>query len=253
MLCSGHGRGRIGKPLLRPLQLIMLELRAKVKPMVSEPQFKKQVFHLSAFPFLAEPIDRSTSMLGRFGQLRYVQLTHPLETNEAVDLNSLYYVDPGISFRDLFRDLNARGTSGFILSNPSAPGYIRDFVFVYAQEFANAAINLLGPDFLSKASEESVARVFNRLHTSSDGVLNWSTPVFLGEYPFDFEPTSETGLFLHIDDTMSNFMWYLNSEFLSETATKKTVFVCTNDHKNPDPDSGTCYKCPFPIVKAQDD
>lgn len=38
--------------------------------------------------------------------------------------------------------------------------------------------------------------------------------------------------------------WFLNHEGLVATTTRKTQFVCTNGHENPDPDHGTCYQCP---------
>jgi hypothetical protein len=40
--------------------------------------------------------------------------------------------------------------------------------------------------------------------------------------------------------------WLLNHETLMATSTRKTVWKCINDHENPDPDHGTCYRCPFP-------
>ncbi len=45
--------------------------------------------------------------------------------------------------------------------------------------------------------------------------------------------------------------FFLNHETLRETLTHRVWFLCTNHHRNPDPDHGTCYHCPFPIVGTE--
>ena len=42
--------------------------------------------------------------------------------------------------------------------------------------------------------------------------------------------------------------YFLNHEAVADPATKRLYFVCTNNHRNPDPDHGYCYSCPAKIV-----
>jgi len=45
--------------------------------------------------------------------------------------------------------------------------------------------------------------------------------------------------------------WYLNQETVYEAQTERTIFICSRDHRNTDPDNGTCWKCPLPIVRTE--
>jgi hypothetical protein len=45
--------------------------------------------------------------------------------------------------------------------------------------------------------------------------------------------------------------WLLTKDALLHTATKRLVYICANNHENPDPDHGTCYKCPAKIVRNE--
>jgi len=45
--------------------------------------------------------------------------------------------------------------------------------------------------------------------------------------------------------------WYLNHEPVYEAQTERTIFICKRNHRNTDPDSGTCWKCPAPIVRTE--
>jgi hypothetical protein len=47
--------------------------------------------------------------------------------------------------------------------------------------------------------------------------------------------------------------WYFNDPELKVMAMRRTVYVCKNNHRNADPDHGTCYYCPYPITAQFED
>jgi hypothetical protein len=148
-------------------------------------------------------------------------------------------MDTTTSFREVYSQLNRSGNSGFLLS---ANGEVRGYVKAY--ELATEVVQRANGDAqaLRTYSSEAIGELIAEFGVPLVPVL-----------PAD-EDATESLLYqkgetvFRIKEANGRLGWYLNHEGVRETATKKTVFICSNGHRNPDSDHGTCYRCPFPIV-----
>ena len=150
-------------------------------------------------------------------------------------------IDTGTIFKEAYAQLNRSGSSGFLLVDK---GDLRGWI--KADRLAQAIVKEAKGDAerLRELSAEPIGKVVERLAptvlvTVTDAPPN-ATEVMLDDV------VEET--VFRIAEADGTTGWYLNHETVREAATKPTVFVCQVGHRNPDPDHGTCYSCPFPIV-----
>ena len=150
-------------------------------------------------------------------------------------------LDTATTFREVYSQLNRSGCSGFILS---AKGEVEGYV--KASELAEQVVQKANGDAqtLRTYSNEPIGKIVSEFKTML-------VPVQLAATDATESVLQNTGdTVFRIFETDGTAGWYLNHEGVLATATKKTVFICTNGHRNPDPDHGTCYRCPFPIIRT---
>lgn len=156
-----------------------------------------------------------------------------------VSQEKLPRIDAGTTFKDTYSQLNRTGGSGFVLSDMgSIRGYVK------GDQLAAAVVQKANGDAqqLREYSAKQIGEVITQFATPLVPVA----PVPDGATEGQLHAVDETVFEIREDDR--HIGWYLNHETVLDATTKKTVFLCTNGHQNPDSDHGTCYSCPFPIV-----
>jgi hypothetical protein len=153
-------------------------------------------------------------------------------------------MDAATIFREVYSQLNRSGCSGFLVS---AQGEVQGYV--KADELAKKVVEQASgiPQTLRVYCSQPVGEVITEFAMPLVPVL----PAATGATESVLQETGDT--VFRIAEANVTVGWYLNHEGVREAATKKTVFICTNNHRNPDPDHGTCYRCPFPIVGTDTD
>lgn len=156
-----------------------------------------------------------------------------------IAMEKLPRIDAGTTFKDTYSQLNRSGCSGFLLSDT---GQVRGYC--KGDELASVVVKEANGNAqkLREYSAEQIGKVITRMGA-------YLVPVVLapaGATDLELHSAEET-VFEVVEDDRS-IGWYLNHETVLDATTKKTVFICTNGHANPDSDHGTCYSCPFPIV-----
>jgi hypothetical protein len=154
-------------------------------------------------------------------------------------MEKLPRIDAGTTFKDTYSQLNRSGCSGFLLSDT---GEVRGYC--KGDELAAVVVKQAHGD-AQKLREYSTARI-GEVITRFGASLVPVVPTPAGASEAELHAAGETVFDVIEDDR--HIGWYLNHETVLDATTKKTVFICTNGHPNPDSDHGTCYSCPFPIV-----
>ena len=157
-----------------------------------------------------------------------------------VSQEKLPRIDASTTFKDTYSQLSRSGGSGFVLSDM---GEVRGYV--KGDQLAAAVVRKANGDAqqLRDYSAKHIGDVITQFAFPLVPVL----PVPQGATEEQLHKVvKETVYEIREDDR--HIGWYLNHETVLDATTKKTVFVCTKGHPNPDSDHGTCYKCPFPIV-----
>jgi hypothetical protein len=170
-----------------------------------------------------------------------------IESGHFVPLANLNSIDSNQRLSDVYRQLSqAPLTGSFILREPG-----RSEIYVKAPALAHAISTVVGEDFskwemfCSMPLGEVIARVP-------------TTGVFVDIDNRQVEANSEEENLRRVPDRVFTVAqrgrivgWYLNHESALNVSTKRTVFICARGHRNKDPDTGTCYTCPAPIVKTE--
>lgn len=149
-------------------------------------------------------------------------------------------IDSKTTFEQVYSQLNRSNCSGFLLS---VLGEVRGYV--KADELAQKVVNQAHGD-------SQVLRTYSNAPIG-ELLIDFATPlipvrtVSTAAIEAALDETKEDMVFRVTEDE-GTVGWYLNHNTVREAATKKTVFLCANGHRNPDADHGTCYHCPFPIV-----
>jgi len=159
-----------------------------------------------------------------------------------VSQDKLPRIDAGTNFKDAYSQLNRSGGSGFVLS---AMGEVRGYV--KGDQFAAAVVTQANGD--AQQLREYSTKQIGELITQFAVDLVPVVPAPDGATEAQLHAVKETVFEVREDDL--HIGWYLNHETVLDATTKKTVFVCTKGHENPDSDRGTCYSCPFPIIKTE--
>lgn len=151
-------------------------------------------------------------------------------------------IDSGTTFMQTYSQLSRTGCSGFLLTDK---GQLRGYV--KAHVLADAVLKQSNGDAqrLREYSAEQIGAVVDKVGASLVSVA----PIPRGATEATLEKMGET--VFQVIDLDGSTGWYLNHETIRDTATRKTVFICSNGHRNPDSDHGTCYSCPFPIVRTE--
>lgn len=148
-------------------------------------------------------------------------------------------IDIKTTFEGVYSQLNRTGCSGFLLS---AQGEVKGYV--KADELAEKVIQQAQGDLqlLRTYSQQSIGELV--VEFASAVVPVRGAPGGSAAAVFN---SAEAAVFSIAEDE-GTAGWYINPELIREAATKKTIFLCQNGHRNPDSDHGTCYSCPFPII-----
>jgi len=164
-----------------------------------------------------------------------------------VPLANLTSVDSNQRLSDVYRQLSEAPLTGSFILRESGRGE----KYVKAPALATAIASFVGND-VSKwetFSEMPLAEIITRVPT---------TGVFVDIDPRSVEASSEEEGLRNMADRVFPVAqhgkligWYLNHESVLNVTTSRTVFICSRGHRNPDPDTGTCYTCPAPIVKTE--
>jgi hypothetical protein len=157
-------------------------------------------------------------------------------------LEKLPRIDTGTLFKDAYSQLSRSGCSGFLLTDKGeVQGYVK------ADDLAAAVVTRARGDG-QKLREYSAAQIGSLINNFALTLV----PVIAapaGATEPDLYAADET--VFRITEADGSTGWYLNHETVRDAATRRTVFICTNGHRNPDSDHGTCYSCPFPIVSTE--
>jgi hypothetical protein len=148
-------------------------------------------------------------------------------------------IDAGTTFKETYSQLTRSGGSGFLLSDS---GKVRGYV--KGDELAAVVVQQAQGD--AQQLREYSAKQIGDVITQFAAPLVPVAPIPAGATEGQLHAIEETVFEILEDERQIG--WYLNHETVLDATTKKTVFICTNGHVNPDPDHGTCYSCPFPIV-----
>lgn len=161
--------------------------------------------------------------------------------------------DGNTLFSEAYSRLNRAGNGAFLIIEA---GNIKAFVnaIALAQKAVEAALGLQpaneAPDleaiaeWLRQRSKDELEAITGRVRRMSDAPLT----VILAEH-------NEIDVVIHFDAEAvppeDEAKIKTASKQIPNAVMQKAVFICPNGHKNPDPDHGTCYNCPGPIVKVE--
>lgn len=148
-------------------------------------------------------------------------------------------IEGSTPFRKVYTQLYGGGCGGFLLTEEGrVTGYVKGYEL--AQDAITSARG--DADRLREITGMPIRRAVIELNQAKSLI---PVPTVTIDW------TSEEGQLRGQPETVFNVTaandtigWYLNHETVRETATKKTIFLCTRGHKNTDPDHGTCSYCP---------
>lgn len=157
-------------------------------------------------------------------------------------------IESSVPFGRVYEELGARGVSGFILVEAGRPkGYVR------ASQLAVVAVNKVSKDsgVMEQLTHTSIGRVVSEHVNESPQVLVHLHPSRVDARNEERDLQTQVEKVFEVDEFGTQLGWYLNQENIRDTLTEKTFFLCANGHRNVDPDHGTCYSCPFPIIGTE--
>jgi hypothetical protein len=160
-----------------------------------------------------------------------------------VSAETLPQIESTTTFQEAYSQLSRRKFGGFILSEKGVPrSYVKGLELaekIIAQASGNHqrlriyCSQPIGLLIAELAANEALVPVVDAQTSNESELQDRADTVF------------------RVVDGSGFVGWYLNHEGVLETATRKTVFICQQGHRNADPDHGTCYSCPFPIVRTE--
>jgi hypothetical protein len=173
--------------------------------------------------------------------------------NHFVDRHQVLEIDCHTRVTDVFQQLSNRPRAGIIVREKDKPKQhvdahqLADAYLVAARKNSNVS-DLDLHDFLKSwrdpkhpVEQVGVSRIIADTSKDATGQL-----LDIGTKRTDHVvfPVVENGKVIGY--------LYSHETFKFETDTPPPQFVCTGPviHVNRDPDSGTCYSCPWPVVKA---
>jgi hypothetical protein len=159
-------------------------------------------------------------------------------------------IDSFTPLREVYAQLSSKDQSGgFFLTEAGRTrsyikaGYLADEIVKDAKE---------NPDRMRSLSDTPIGQIIsNRTRTAQP---DWAVPINPDPVDVSNDETSlrsQSPTVFAVIESGTRTGWYLNHESVRDTVTQRTWFICKKGHRNPDPDHGTCYRCPFPIESTQ--
>jgi hypothetical protein len=152
----------------------------------------------------------------------------------------------GTPFREVYQGLERSGTGGFLLVQGDLPAsYVRAYPLA-EKAIAEAKGDVEKLQRLCQQPIQEVVTEFSRqapvvpVHTDSVDVKDEEGPL---------QQRVDTAFL--VKEVGRPIGWYLNHESVLEAQTERAIFICRRGHRNTDPDSGSCWKCPAPIVRTE--
>jgi len=156
-------------------------------------------------------------------------------------------IDASSSFLQVYQQLSASGHGGFLMDKGN-----RADAYVKAYDLADAVLQEVqhNPEKITDITSKPIGEVIAALPGTAANFLVSVDPVAVDvDYDEHVLQNQKDKVFRVIASGRTDG-WFLNHERLHGTLTRRTIFLCEAGHRNPDPDHGTCYSCPSPIVKT---
>jgi hypothetical protein len=150
------------------------------------------------------------------------------------------------TFREVYQVLERDRKGAFLLLQKDLP-----VSYVKAYPLAEKVITDAKGDVekLRFRSGQSIQEVVAELSAQLPAVPVSAQPVDVTADESDLQQRGDTAF--TVEEVGQPVGWYLNHETVYEAQTERTIFICRRNHRNTDPDSGTCWKCPAPIVRTE--
>jgi hypothetical protein len=148
----------------------------------------------------------------------------------------------------VYKILWGKNAGGFVLAEGGAARS-----YVKAGEMASAVIGMTDhdPNKLNKYCVMPIGQLLSIVLTSHPLAI---VPLVPGPVTINSDESqlqNRPDAVFSVTDKDHQVGWYLNHEDVRKTATKRIVFICTNGHRNSDPDHGSCYQCPAAIDRSE--
>lgn len=146
---------------------------------------------------------------------------------------------------EVFRQLSQREAGGFVVLRAGRPRH-----YLKARDLAGVVAARASQKGWASVASETLLDLMQSPQVSLEMVM------VAGEYVSPETDTVSVDVaaeaVIPVGELSRQAGWFFTQEVLKRTvATRPPQFVCKNGHKNPDPDKGTCYYCPAPIVGVE--
>jgi CBS domain-containing protein len=158
----------------------------------------------------------------------------------------------------VYQLLDARDTGGLVLTEDGRPTQYVKTSLLASEVVKHAMVGIEGVGVVSdddivermrQLSDSHISDVIEVIGAHDTVVPIDSQPVHSQTNPSSLKEQPDRVFRVMDGDVLVG--WYLNRKTVAETVTRKVWFVCRNGHKNADPDHGTCYRCPFPVIQVE--
>jgi hypothetical protein len=158
-----------------------------------------------------------------------------------VPLGKVPVVDDVVPLAKAFAEISGAGTGGFILRHRAEPR-----LYVLAGELARHVESSFGEQAWSRVGAMPVAQVVEQAYNTPAVVPVAPQPV---DAEADVAPyRARPATVFVVVEFGQQVGWLFNHEPLAgSVSTPPPRFRCSRGHDNPDPDNGTCYRCPAPV------
>jgi hypothetical protein len=153
-------------------------------------------------------------------------------------------IEARTTYREACQVLFDRGVSDFVLLEGGRPSS-----FVMGKNLAEVAVDKAAGDsnVLDGYLQMEVGRLIRQV-----GQFGQSIAIPIGNVEPDTEGAPlrvEGASILAVRSAEQDLGWYLGESILPNL-TRRIVYICQLNHRNYDPDHGTCGFCPYPIVST---
>ena len=165
-----------------------------------------------------------------------------------VPLSEVPAIDGLTPLNEVYAQLSTGGHGGFILLERGKPQH-----YVRATPFAADVINRAKGNavLLRELSTAPMAQLVAK-GIGAAGLVPIDVTAVDVEADAEILRRQPERVFDIVESGLS-IGWFMNHETVRETTTRKTWWICKNNHRNSDPDHGTCYFCPAGFVRTETD